>query len=126
MRKKIWTSMATALALATLLTSSMTAVVMAADGGVKQVTVAVGDAEINPGDTDNITVTVVTGSSIDDWTGTITVTAPAPVPTQKTYQVRARFRYRIYFREPSLILRVPVLPAPIVYQSPLILTDRRR
>ena len=78
MRKKIWTSMATALALATLLTSSMTAVVMAADGGVKQVTVAVGDAEINPGDTDNITVTVVTGSSADAWTGTITVTAPGP------------------------------------------------
>ncbi|UCH43726.1 MAG: hypothetical protein JSW16_04105 [Dehalococcoidales bacterium] len=76
MGKKRLTSIATALVLITLLSLSITPVVMAADGGVKQVTVSVTDAEINPGDTDNITITVVTGSSIDAWTGTITVTDP--------------------------------------------------
>jgi len=76
MNKKILKSIAAALVVTVLLISSMTAVVMAADGGVKQVTVTVGDAEINPGDTDIITVTVVTGSSTDAWTGTITVTDP--------------------------------------------------
>ena len=76
MGKKILILMATTLVLTTLLSLSITPVVMAADGGVKQVTVSVTDAEINPGDTDTITVTVVTGSSEDDWTGTITVTDP--------------------------------------------------
>lgn len=50
--------------------------VLAADGGVKQVTVTIDSPDINPGDSANFTVTVVTGSSSDAWTGTITVTDP--------------------------------------------------
>ncbi|MFC1947008.1 cytochrome c3 family protein [Chloroflexota bacterium] len=76
MIRKISIYAAVALTLVSICIPLLTTIALAADGGVKQVTVSV-DPKINPGDTVNITVTVITGSD-DSWSGTITVTTPVP------------------------------------------------
>ncbi|MFC1920129.1 cytochrome c3 family protein [Chloroflexota bacterium] len=49
---------------------------IAADGGVKQASVSLSLPEVLPDGSTNVTITVVSGSSTDSWSGNITVTDP--------------------------------------------------